>query len=324
MKRLFVVIFTALLFLLVPNLEASASSNYDRLVPIAKKYIGVPYKWGGTTPYGFDCSGYIGQVYKEIGVTLPRTSRQMYQTGTPVSKSQLQVGDLVFFNTSGSGISHVGIYAGNNEFIQSSSSKGVSTSTLSNTYWKSKYVGAKRVLAHYGQAGQFRDVGSSHWIYPAVSKLGQENIVVGYQSGYFRPNDFIKRADVAALLAETFNMRMNNRTPKYPDVTGPHWAVGVVNAVSTEGIFSGDSRNRFRPNDVLTRGQMAKVMVNAFNLKGSSSKEFTDVPANHWARNYIKTLDASGLTTGYPDGSFHPEDKVTRAQFVTFLYRALY
>ena len=85
-------------------------------------------------------------VYKKVGVKLPRTSAGMYATGTSVSKKNLLAGDLVFFNTSGKGVSHAGIYIGNGKFIHSSSSKGVSIAKINDPYyWGSKYIGAKRV-----------------------------------------------------------------------------------------------------------------------------------------------------------------------------------
>lgn len=117
----------------------------QRLLTTAKNYIGTPYQWGGTTPSGFDCSGFTQYVFAKNGITLPRVSRDQYNIGTPVSFNNLQPGDLVFFSLSSNGqVSHVGIYLGDNQFISSTSSKGVIISSFS-PYWKNAYVGAKRV-----------------------------------------------------------------------------------------------------------------------------------------------------------------------------------
>lgn len=305
--------------------SASASTNYDKLLPVAKKYIGVPYKYGGTSVSGFDCSGYINVVYKELGINLPRTTKGLATAGTYVERNNLRVGDLVIFNTFGSGPSHAGIYIGNDEFIHSSSSKGVSISSLNDPYyWKNKYIGARRVLSFDLGVGEFRDVNSNHWIKPVVTELAKEDLVLGYENSYYKPQDNITRAEVAAMLAEAFDLKMNNRSGNFPDVTSNHWAVGVVNAVYQEGIFKGNDSSQFRPSDALTRGQMAAIISRAFNLEApAAAKEFTDVSAEHWAYNDVQKLAASGITTGHPDGSFKPEDHVTRSQFAAFLHRAM-
>ncbi len=125
----------------------TGSTTAGKIIATAKQYLGVPYLWGGSTPSGFDCSGYVQYVFAKHGYSLPRTSKQQWNVGTSISKSNLKEGDLVFFaNTYTSGISHLGIYIGNNQFIHASSSQGVVISSLSNSYWASHYYGAKRVI----------------------------------------------------------------------------------------------------------------------------------------------------------------------------------
>lgn len=124
-----------------------SSSKADAIISTAKKYIGVPYLWAGSTPSGFDCSGFVQYVFKAHGISLNRTCQTQYQHGTYVSKANLKPGDLVFFqNTYKAGISHVGIYIGNGQFIHASSSKGVVISNLSSSYYVSHYYGARRIL----------------------------------------------------------------------------------------------------------------------------------------------------------------------------------
>ena len=121
-------------------------SIIEKVITTAKSYLGAPYVWGGTSPSGFDCSGFTYYVLKQHGISISRTAAAQYKKGTSVSKSNLQKGDFVFFSTYKSGASHVGIYVGNNQFISSTTSKGVVISSLSNSYWSSHYVGARRII----------------------------------------------------------------------------------------------------------------------------------------------------------------------------------
>ena len=124
----------------------SAKVTGDEIVAKAKQYLGVPYKYGGTSPSGFDCSGFVYYVFRNLGININRTQANMYAQGTPVKKSDLKPGDLVFFqNTYKAGISHVGIYVGNGQFIHSpSSGKVVSYANLNSSYYTSHYYGAAR------------------------------------------------------------------------------------------------------------------------------------------------------------------------------------
>ncbi|MCM2996975.1 C40 family peptidase [Paenibacillus cellulositrophicus] len=130
--------------------SASATSSFASSVKLESevdKVVGTPYQWGGTTVAGFDCSGFILYIFDKFNLDLPRTSKTQAQAGTPVDRENLRAGDLVFFNTDGTGISHAGIYIGNNEFAHSSSSKGVTISKLSDSYYKNRYVTARRVVS---------------------------------------------------------------------------------------------------------------------------------------------------------------------------------
>ena len=122
---------------------AAIASNLTRS---AMRFIGTPYVFGGTTTSGFDCSGYVQHVFAMIGVHLPRTADAQFDVGQRVASAAMVPGDLVFFHTYASGVSHVGIYLGNDKFI-SSSSRGVSVSSLHESYWAARYLGAKRVVA---------------------------------------------------------------------------------------------------------------------------------------------------------------------------------
>ncbi|MGM0843739.1 MAG: cell wall-binding repeat-containing protein [Bacillota bacterium] len=122
--------------------QSKLVSNSDGIVQTAKKYLGTPYKWGGTTPSGFDCSGYLRYVYGQHGINVARTTTDIWNQGTRVS--QPAVGDIVVFETYKPGPSHVGMYIGNNEFIHSGN-RGVEITSMSNSYWKPRYLGSVRV-----------------------------------------------------------------------------------------------------------------------------------------------------------------------------------
>jgi len=120
----------------------------QRLEYVVNSYIGVPYKYGGTTNSGFDCSGFVSAVYREVyGVTLGRTSGQMWKVGKPVALTAARPGDLVFFRGGAfSMIDHVGIYMGNNRFAHASSTAGVMYSRLGETYHARRFAGVRRML----------------------------------------------------------------------------------------------------------------------------------------------------------------------------------
>ena len=116
------------------------------LVETALKYRGVRYRYGGITTRGMDCSGLVSRVLNSHGIAAPHNSRALYRLGKSVARKDLRSGDLVFFNTRGRGISHVGIYIGDGKFVHASSGKGsVRVDRLDEGYYARRYVGARRV-----------------------------------------------------------------------------------------------------------------------------------------------------------------------------------
>ena len=126
----------------------SIEEAINKVISVAKAQIGKPYVWGATGPDSFDCSGLTYYAYKNgADITLPRNSKSQATAGKYVAKSDLQPGDLVFFNTGGSGISHVGIYIGNNEMVHApSSGKNVQIVKITYSYWVNSYVTARRII----------------------------------------------------------------------------------------------------------------------------------------------------------------------------------
>ena len=128
-----------------PTTPPPASAGASSVVAKAKQYIGSRYVYGGSTPSGFDCSGFTSYVYRQFGVILNRTAAGQFSNGVAVSKSQLQPGDLVMFGKSG--INHVGIYIGGGQMVHAANpSRGVTIDTINSGYYANNYVGARRVM----------------------------------------------------------------------------------------------------------------------------------------------------------------------------------
>ena len=129
--------------------SAGASGDRQEIIQFAKTYLGTPYRYGGATRSGVDCSGLVTAVYREFNIRLPRSSMDQSRAGDGVKKSNLKPADLVFFKTSGSRpISHVGIYIGDGKFIHASTSaRKVRVDRLNDDYFKRRYRGARRVVS---------------------------------------------------------------------------------------------------------------------------------------------------------------------------------
>ncbi len=129
-----------------PSKQQYPHSKGMKIQSYAASLLGIPYKYGGITPRtGFDCSGLTMYVHKQNGITIPRVARDQFKQGKLIARQALRSGDLVFFETYRKGASHVGIYIGDNQFIHSpNKNKNVRISNLSNSYYRQRYLGARR------------------------------------------------------------------------------------------------------------------------------------------------------------------------------------
>jgi len=132
---------------IVANRGQGDTRKMQQLVLYAEQFIGVPYTWGGRSPNGFDCSGFVSYIFSHFGVQLPRMADEQFEVGVPISINSLLPGDVLFFTTYEPGASHVGIYIGGGQFIHASSGAAVVTITsLMKDYYRERYLGARRLL----------------------------------------------------------------------------------------------------------------------------------------------------------------------------------
>ncbi|HEX6689612.1 MAG TPA: C40 family peptidase [Burkholderiales bacterium] len=129
-----------------PNAPVTDPASADRAASSALKMVGKPYRYGGSSPAGFDCSGLVQYSYKQAGVSLPRSTDDLLRTSTPLRGMNLRRGDLLFFDQEGMKKSHVGIYLGDGRFVHApSSGKSVRTDRLDSPYWKKHLAEARRI-----------------------------------------------------------------------------------------------------------------------------------------------------------------------------------
>lgn len=122
------------------------SATRRQVLMAAEQWLGTPYRYGGSSTSGTDCSGFVRSVFRDVRVALPRTSSEQATVGSSISRGNLQAGDLLFFNTSGGGVSHVGIAIDREKFIHASTSSGVIVSSLNDDYYAGTFMFARRVL----------------------------------------------------------------------------------------------------------------------------------------------------------------------------------
>ena len=171
----------------------------------------------------------------------------------------------------------------------------------------------------------FKDIPSNYTYYKEVEYLTKNNIVTGYSDGTFKPNNKLTRAHAAVIISRALGLNTSTvKNPSFKDVPANHIYYKEIAAVAEAGIMSGRGNNTFDPNATLTRAQMAKIVAIAYDLKGTSTIEFKDVPKNDWAYTYIQQLAANKITTGYDGNLYKPNESISRMHFGLFLYRAIH
>ncbi len=319
--------------------EASAATP-DEVITQSKKYLGVRYVYGGTTPSGgFDCSGFTSYVFKDVGINLKRTASQQYTQGTPVSKSNLKKGDLVFFaGLGGKGrVTHVGIYIDNNNMISATTSGGVRIDNINtNPYWAPRYVGAKRLDSVKEKQielppvtdGNFADVPSTHAAHVAIRDLNVQGVVSGFPNQQFKPNETVTRGQASAMINRVLGLQASTAS-KYSDVGTTHSFAKDIAAMTENGILYGYSNGRFGVNDTLTKGQLALILDRAFDVSAKvddqvqSATVYNNITTATPAGKEIIALKAIDKTKVFQTSEFHLNNATTRAEFSAALYSAM-
>jgi Subtilase family/S-layer homology domain len=169
----------------------------------------------------------------------------------------------------------------------------------------------------------FKDVKPEDWYSPNLVYLYQRNILTGYPGNYIKPRSYITRGEAVALLGRALGLNGEKRPTVFKDVGGNYFASGYIQSAFDHGIISGFPDGTFRPDSPVTRAEMAILLANAYLLEDIHSDiAFSDVTENVTGYEQILKVATAGYTRGYPDGTFHPHESMTRYAFSVFLSRA--
>lgn len=310
------------------SFKTEAASTGESIISYGEKFMGVPYVWGGTTPSGFDCSGFTQYIFKNAaGISIPRTTDQQYKIGTAVAKSDLQPGDLIFYkNTYKKGISHVGVYAGNNMVLNATSSDGIDLVSMNNPYWGPRYAGAKRVIQKEKAPEWFTDVAKSDKTFTAIKTLTDKEVINGFNDYTFRPDDKVTRGQAAAIINRVLDLEPKV-VSQFKDVPKSNRFAYDIAAIREAGIINGFKDKTFRPDEEMTRNEMASIIQRAFKLKTSqtvaASVKYTDVKAGHWAYESILTMASIDKIGFFKGEKFYGTHNATREAFTIAIYNAM-
>ncbi|MDJ1478486.1 S-layer homology domain-containing protein [Bacillus sp. LS15-K4] len=170
----------------------------------------------------------------------------------------------------------------------------------------------------------FTDVPSEHWSESSINYLADKKVISGYGNGKFGFGDNVTRGQVSTIISKYLNLENNGTEIKnFSDIHG-HMFENSIKTVVQAGIMAGDSTDKFRPDDTLTRYEMAVILQKAFHLPVKTNDLFHDVSNNHWAKDYVRSLYSNGITNGIGNYQYGGEMNVTREQFARFMYNAIF
>ncbi|MBM7572912.1 S-layer homology domain-containing protein [Aquibacillus albus] len=169
----------------------------------------------------------------------------------------------------------------------------------------------------------FSDVSNDYWAKTEINYLEEQGIINGYPDGTFKPNQAVTRYQAAAMLKKVLDLSLVEGTPvQFNDIATDSPRYKLAATMYEAGLIRGSNGN-FRPNESLTRAQMATVLTRAFDFNRNEDFYFTDIQPDYWNYTEIAALADSGITGGKGDGTFAPSEPTSRAQFSVFLYRAM-
>ena len=305
---------------------------------------GLPYEYGSTGPNSYDCSGFTGTVVKSaLGIDLPRISRDQYTVGREIEFNNLGVGDLVFFDTSGGGnISHVGIVTevqGDKKFMTHANSYyGKVMKEELKGYWLETYYGARELTNVTATMVASSDPDTSYT--PPVIENDQydgefppseppADEVTGDNTSSTNNNDTnasTSNTDTNTTSATTDNSDSTDSTSSdsatdaqvFPDVPSTHQNYKAITYLKKNGIIGGYADGTFKPGNTITRAETLKIALNGAGINtsayASTASMFSDVDDNNTLKQYINYAKYSGIVNGYPDGTYKPNNTITRGE----------
>lgn len=179
------------------------------------------------------------------------------------------------------------------------------------------------MLTPFAQAASFKDVPTGYRFYNEISYLSDLKYISGFTDGTFGPEDKVTRAAAAAIIGRSLGLDGTKRVTTFKDVNVTNFASGYIDSAVKAGIILGFPDGTFRPEETVTRAQLAIFLSRGFKLQNRTAINFTDVSKNMKAYESIQKILAENITAGYPDNTFKPDLAVTRGQFAAFLARTL-